>query len=400
MKTIYFVVLACLATASCNNDANDAALLAEGNSKFTAKMFAEVSNKNPRKSFVLSAFSVLTPLAQLSLAAEGNSHDELLRAIGLPNDETTKTAFRQVDSNLRSVKGVDLKMANRIYVANGYTLNKDYEEVVKQTFQSEVKNVDFTASQSTAKEINTWVEQQTNNRIKDLVDPNTLDADTRAVLVNAIYFKGTWKDQFEKKRTSENDFYLSHRKKIKVSTMYRKGDYNYGESAELNAKILELPYVGDESAFYIILPNNVVGISELLDRVKDSSSLERALNSLYEIEVEAYIPKFKIETTTNLKEILPEIGVKGIFDASKAKLNRLLTNESDLYISDAIQKAFIEINEEGAEAAAANAFIITESYTQPMIFAANRPFIFAIKVYNNIIFNGVYSPSLVEDKEE
>ncbi|KPJ11294.1 Antitrypsin [Papilio machaon] len=352
--TISVVVLVCLATASCNNDANDAALLAEGNSKFTARMFTEVAKKNPQKSFVLSAFSVLTPLAQLSLASEGSSHDELLKAIGLPNDEATKTAFTQVDSNLRSVKGIDLRMANRIYVANGYTLNKDYATVVRQTFQSEVKNVDFTASQSAAKEINTWVEQQTNNRIKDLVDPNSLDADTRAVLVNAIYFKGTWKDQFEKRLTSDNDFYLSHRKSIKVPTMYRKGDYNYGESAELNARILELPYVGDESAFYIILPNDVVGITELLDKVKDSSSLEKALSSLYEREVEAYIPKFKIETTTNLKEILPEIGVKGIFDASKANLSKLITNQNDLYVSDATQKAFIEINEEGAEAAAAN----------------------------------------------
>ncbi|XP_014363628.2 antichymotrypsin-2 isoform X1 [Papilio machaon] len=397
MKVIYFVVLVCLATASCNNDANDAALLAEGNSKFTARMFTEVAKKNPQNSFVLSAFSVLTPLAQLSLASEGSSHDELLRAIGLPNDEATKTAFTQVESYLRSVKGIDLRMANRIYVANGYTLNKDYAAVVRQTFQSEVKNVDFTASQSAAKEINTWVEQQTNNRIKDLVDPNSLDADTRAVLVNAIYFKGTWKDQFEKRLTSDNDFYLSHRKSIKVPTMYRKGDYNYGESAELNARILELPYVGDESAFYIILPNDVVGITELLDKVKDSSSLEKALSSLYEREVEAYIPKFKIETTTNLKEILPEIGVKDIFDASKANLSKLITNQNDLYISDATQKAFIEINEEGAEAAAANAFIITESYTEPMIFAANRPFVFAIKVDKTIIFNGVYSPSLVKE---
>ncbi|XP_014363629.2 antichymotrypsin-2 isoform X2 [Papilio machaon] len=395
MKVIYFVVLVCLATASCNNDANDAALLAEGNSKFTARMFTEVAKKNPQNSFVLSAFSVLTPLAQLSLASEGSSHDELLRAIGLPNDEATKTAFTQVESYLRSVKGIDLRMANRIYVANGYTLNKDYAAVVRQTFQSEVKNVDFTASQSAAKEINTWVEQQTNNRIKDLVDPNSLDADTRAVLVNAIYFKGTWKDQFEKRLTSDNDFYLSHRKSIKVPTMYRKGDYNYGESAELNARILELPYVGDESAFYIILPNDVVGITELLDKVKDSSSLEKALSSLYEREVEAYIPKFKIETTTNLKEILPEIGVKDIFDASKANLSKLITNQNDLYISDATQKAFIEINEEGAEAAAANEFGI--SYLAAIIpntvtFRADHPFVFVLKTGRNILFSGVFHP--------
>ncbi|XP_013141326.1 PREDICTED: antichymotrypsin-2-like isoform X2 [Papilio polytes] len=399
MKTFSFVVLVCLATASCENDSKDAQLLAEGNSKFTAKMFSEVAKKNPQKSFVLSAFSVLTPLAQLALASEGESHDELLRAIGLPNDETTKTAFKQEDSNLRSVKGIDLRTASRIYVANGYSLNKDYAAVVRDTFHSEVKNVDFTESQNAAKEINTWVEKQTNDRIKDLVDPNTLDESTRAVLVNAIYFKGKWKYPFEKHLTSDQDFYLSHRKKVQVPTMYNKEDYYYGESAELNARILELPYNGDESAFYIILPNDVVGINQLLEKVKDSSVLEKAFKGLYKTEVKAYIPKFKIETTTNLKETLPEIGVEGIFDASKANLNKLITNQKDLYISDAIQKAFIEINEEGAEAAAANAFIITESYTESTIFAANRPFIFAIKVNKNIIFNGVYSPSLVKEND-
>ncbi|WP_248786234.1 serpin family protein, partial [Escherichia coli] len=106
---------------------------------------------------VISAFSVLPPLAQLSLASVGESHDEILRAIGLPNDNVTKTVFPVVNSNLRSTEGVDLKMASKIYVADGFEVNDEFASVSRDVFDSELKNVDFTKNIDTANEINTWV---------------------------------------------------------------------------------------------------------------------------------------------------------------------------------------------------------------------------------------------------
>ncbi|XP_026328456.1 antichymotrypsin-2-like isoform X9 [Hyposmocoma kahamanoa] len=368
-------------------------LLREGNNQFTARMFSEVVKSNPDKSVVLSAFSVLTPLAQLSLASEGASHDELLKAIGLPNDNVTKLVFPRLNEELKSVKGVELKTASKIYVADGSELNPEFSAITKDIFNSEVKNVDFTKSTETAKEINTWVEDQTNNRIKDLVSADDLSSDTRSVLVNAIYFKGKWDSPFKKESTKDEDFHVSKDKTIKVPMMHVQGDFKYADSDELNAQLLEMPYEGGEASFIVILPKEVDGIAALVDKLKDPSALESATSKMYTFDVNVSLPKFKIETKTDLKDVLLKMDVKRVFDPQQAQLSRLLKGEGNLFVSKAIQKAFIEVNEEGAEAAAANGFVVyLTSFTQPSEFKANHPFIFVLKKGDNILFNGVYHP--------
>ncbi|XP_026328454.1 antichymotrypsin-2-like isoform X7 [Hyposmocoma kahamanoa] len=367
-------------------------LLREGNNQFTARMFSEVVKSNPDKSVVLSAFSVLTPLAQLSLASEGASHDELLKAIGLPNDNVTKLVFPRLNEELKSVKGVELKTASKIYVADGSELNPEFSAITKDIFNSEVKNVDFTKSTETAKEINTWVEDQTNNRIKDLVSADDLSSDTRSVLVNAIYFKGKWDSPFKKESTKDEDFHVSKDKTIKVPMMHVQGDFKYADSDELNAQLLEMPYEGGEASFIVILPKEVDGIAALVDKLKDPSALESATSKMYTFDVNVSLPKFKIETKTDLKDVLLKMDVKRVFDPQQAQLSRLLKGEGNLFVSKAIQKAFIEVNEEGAEAAAANEIIIMfGSALKPRVtFRADHAFIFILKAQQNILFNGVF----------
>ncbi|XP_026328453.1 antichymotrypsin-2-like isoform X6 [Hyposmocoma kahamanoa] len=370
-------------------------LLREGNNQFTARMFSEVVKSNPDKSVVLSAFSVLTPLAQLSLASEGASHDELLKAIGLPNDNVTKLVFPRLNEELKSVKGVELKTASKIYVADGSELNPEFSAITKDIFNSEVKNVDFTKSTETAKEINTWVEDQTNNRIKDLVSADDLSSDTRSVLVNAIYFKGKWDSPFKKESTKDEDFHVSKDKTIKVPMMHVQGDFKYADSDELNAQLLEMPYEGGEASFIVILPKEVDGIAALVDKLKDPSALESATSKMYTFDVNVSLPKFKIETKTDLKDVLLKMDVKRVFDPQQAQLSRLLKGEGNLFVSKAIQKAFIEVNEEGAEAAAANAFVAvlpSSLLPRPNQFKADHPFVFVLKEGENILFNGIYRP--------
>ncbi|XP_026328448.1 antichymotrypsin-2-like isoform X3 [Hyposmocoma kahamanoa] len=370
-------------------------LLREGNNQFTARMFSEVVKSNPDKSVVLSAFSVLTPLAQLSLASEGASHDELLKAIGLPNDNVTKLVFPRLNEELKSVKGVELKTASKIYVADGSELNPEFSAITKDIFNSEVKNVDFTKSTETAKEINTWVEDQTNNRIKDLVSADDLSSDTRSVLVNAIYFKGKWDSPFKKESTKDEDFHVSKDKTIKVPMMHVQGDFKYADSDELNAQLLEMPYEGGEASFIVILPKEVDGIAALVDKLKDPSALESATSKMYTFDVNVSLPKFKIETKTDLKDVLLKMDVKRVFDPQQAQLSRLLKGEGNLFVSKAIQKAFIEVNEEGAEAAAANAFVAvftSAAITRPSEFKADHPFVFVLKEGEIILFNGVHRP--------
>nr|XP_026485752.1 alaserpin-like isoform X4 [Vanessa tameamea] len=367
-------------------------ILQDGNNKFTANMFNEVVKANKEKSIVLSAYSVMPPLAQLALASVGESHDELLNAIGMPNDNVTKAAFSFANSKLRSTKGVTLQTASKIYVAQNYELNNEFAAVSRDTFGSEVKNVDFSKNTEVAAEVNAWVEDQTNHRIKDLVDPASLTSDTRALLVNAIYFKGTWKIPFQTFATKDRDFHVTKNKVVQVPTMYNKDTYSYTESIELNAQILEIPYEGDEASCVFVLPREIDGINELAEKLKDPTVLDKAMSNMREIEVEVYLPKFKIETTTDLKDILQKMDVQRLFSPKTARLDNLLKHTSNLYIDSALQKAFIEINEEGAEAAAANvfrAYIESLSEEYPKVFNANRPFYFAIKSNLMILFNGL-----------
>ncbi|XP_047527381.1 alaserpin-like isoform X1 [Vanessa atalanta] len=369
-------------------------ILQDGNNKFTAKMFNEVANANKEKSIVLSAYSVMPPLAQLALASVGESHDELLNAIGMPNDNVTKAAFSSANSKLRSTKGVTLQTASKIYVAQNYELNNEFAAVSRDTFGSEVKNVDFSKNAEVAAEVNAWVEDQTNHRIKDLVDPDALTPDTKALLVNAIYFKGTWKIPFQTYATRDKDFHVTKNKVIKVPTMYNKDTYNYTESKELNAQILEIPYEGDEASCVFVLPREVDGIDELAEKLRDPTALDKAMSNMHEIDIEVYLPKFKIETTTDLKDILQKMEIQRLFSPKNARLDNLLKHNSNLYIDSALQKAFIEINEEGAEAAAANVIgIVGASIVidpiEPPVFKADRPFYFAIRTNSMTLFNGI-----------
>ncbi|XP_012546932.2 antitrypsin isoform X5 [Bombyx mandarina] len=391
MKTIICLfTIAIAAMAAVTNLSN---VLKNGNDNFTARMFTEVVKNNPGKSVVLSAFSVLPPLAQLALASDGETHEELLKAIGFPDDDAIRTEFASKSRDLRSIKGVELKMANKVYVHDGGKLDENFAVVSRDVFNSDVQNIDFSKNTVAAKSINDWVEENTNNRIKDLVNPDSLSSATAAVLVNAIYFKGAWSSKFDERLTSDRDFYVSKDKTIKVPMMYKRGDYKYGESAALNAQLIEIPYKGDQSSLIVVLPKDKDGITQLQEALKDPKTLETAQQSMYSTEVDLYLPKFKIETETNLKDVLSNMNVNKIFN-NDAQITRLLKGES-LSVSEAIQKAFIEINEEGAEAAAANEirFGLRAGFDSGEVFYADRPFFFAMICRKVIIYEGIFKPT-------
>ncbi|XP_061377960.1 alaserpin-like [Danaus plexippus] len=386
---LFFFAITAMASEKTLNE-----MLFNSNIQFTTKMFKEVVKAKPGQSVVLSAFSVLPPLAQLALASVGESHDELLDVIEMPNDNVTKAVFSKANTVLKLVKGVTLKMASKVYVAENYALNRDFAALSQDVFGSEVENIDFSENENASKKINQWVEDETNNRIKDLVDPTSLDADTKAVLVNAIYFKGAWKTPFDKKSTTDRDFHVSKENVVKVPTMYNSDTFYYIDSEELDAQVLELKYEGEDSALYVVLPHDVDGINKLEEKLRDPSLLESVISTMSASEVEVYIPKFKIETTIDLKEILENMNVRRLFSAGEARLDNLLESVSDFYINKAKQKAFIEVNEEGAEAAAANVFDVMKSIPllpSRTVFDANRPFVFVVKGNDLSLFIGVYA---------
>lgn len=236
-------------------------------------------------------------------------------------------------------------------------------------------------------EINKWVEDRTNQKIKELIQKGDLTSLTRLVLVNAIYFKGKWKYTFNKKETKEIPFFVDEKRTSKVPMMHQVNDFNYYEDKDLQA--IELPYSGDELSMIVILPKERT-LSKL-EKNLNYTLLDKISTNMAKEKIEVYFPKFKIEKRYILNEPLIKLGMSDAFDDMLADFSGM-TGSRDLYISKVIHQSFIEVNEEGTEAAAATAVIMSGKSISlgPKIFKADHPFLFFIihKPTNTILFMG------------
>lgn len=368
-------------------------IFTKANNQFAAKFFSTKVKDISKFNLVISSFSTLSPLALLTLASEGESHDELLETIGFPNDNSIKTSFQTVQNDLQSVSKVNIKVANKMYVSTDNELDESVSALSTSAFKIEIKAVNFKKRGQTAEDINKWISKQTHGRITQIVSSQELSADIRAMIVNTIYFKGRWKTPFDKKQTALLDFYVDKVNTTKLDFMSVRGYSKYGENKQLNAKLLEMSYEGEEATFLIVLPNNIDGLQDLISKLREPSALATAVSEMSLHNVNAVIPKFKIESETDLKEILLQLNVSGLFNPSKAKLYHISKSTPPLYVSSAIQRTFIEINEDGTEAAAATKYGITflNAAIRPLTkFLVDHPFVFYVMFGQNILFSGVF----------
>lgn len=374
-----------------------AAQLRTSVNSFSRDFYNVVAQDNAQKSVVMSPLSAEIALALLSLGSGGDSLKELNTALYLPNQEFTKNSFKGAMETLNSLtkEGVTLSIANKLYVKDGpaYKLKEAYKADAIQVFKSDIQNLNFNENVKSAATINKWVEEKTHDKIKDLVSADSINGDTRLVLVNAIYFKGDWEKKFSPEATFKQDFFTSKTKSVQVDMMHKTAKFRYGELSDWNAKVLELPYKGGDLSMVIILPNEIEGLPDLEKKLADKNvnSVQKIESVLHEVEVEVSLPKFRIETTMDLKKYLPKMGIKSIFTGS-ADLSGLLENNEPLFVSEAIQKAFIEVNEEGAEAAAATVFNVLQRSGRIVRhrFKADRSFMFGILSNKQMIFAGKY----------
>jgi len=249
--------------------------------------------------------------------------------------------------------------------------------------------------------INTWVEDQTNRKIKDLIPSRSIDSRTLIILVNAIYFKGEWHQKFEKTRTVKKDFYLNDTIIEQVDMMHSmKSTFYCGEFDNLDCKALELPYKEQHMHMLLLLPNRIEGLAKL-EQYLSLSCINEISNGLRRRDAIVVMPRFKIEVKVKLQNILPQLGIRDLFLPRDADLSDMFENLSpDTNVSDVIYKAFIEVNEEGTEAAAATAMVLcpgsSHVATPPLQFIADHPFLFLIKDNKSgtILFIGRYSQSM------
>jgi serpin B len=227
-------------------------------------------------------------------------------------------------------------------------------------------------------EINDWVTDQTKGKISKLIQPGLLDSQTRLILVNAIYFKGRWASEFDKHNTINSPFSITPAHKLAVSLMNLTANFKYADVDGL--KLLELPYAGNDLAMVMILPGETDGLKTLEAQLNEAS-LDRWLAQAREQKVEVFMPKFKLAAQFNLAKNLVEMGMTDAF-SPQADFSGM-DGGRDLFISAVVHKAFVEVNEEGTEAAAATGVVIRSmAIMQPRptpVFRADHPFIFLIR---------------------
>jgi len=348
-----------------------------------------------------SPYSISSALAMTYEGARGKTAEEMAKVFYFPRDEKSRREgylFLYGEIN-RKDKKYKLSTANALWVQKDYHFLNEYIGVVKKYYGGSVKNMDFkTRAEESRKEINRWVEKETNDKIKDIIPSGAINAITRLVLTNAVYFKGEWAKQFDSKKTRDEDFTVSAGKKVKVPMMERTGDeavFPYAEDSA--AQILEMPYSGDDLSMLVLLPKN--GDMKKLENFLSVKKLQEWKGSVKKQRVDVFFPKFKFETKYFMAKDLAEMGMAEAFSGSADFSG--MTGQKDLCISRVIHQAFVEVNEEGTEAAAATAVIMKltamPSQQPPVpVFRADRPFIFIIqqKATGNMLFMGRVSNPL------
>lgn len=364
------------------------------NNQFAFDIYSQFRGESKDDNIFFSPYSISTALAMTYEGAKGKTSEEMRAVLHLPDDkEKIHSDFVNIYNELNKAdKPYKLTTANALWAQKDYKFLDKYTGNVENYYGGKVTNLDFiTETEKSRKIINDWVKAQTNNKIKDLIPQGVLGEMTRLVLTNAIYFKGTWVKQFDKKDTQDQNFKTGSGNTVKVPMMGLTSEdvkFNYTENDKL--QLLEIPYDGEELSMLILLPKESYQAS--LEESLKPEKISEWKNMLQEQRVDIYIPKFKFETKYFMAETLKKMGMPSAFSPSVADFSGI-DGTKNLYIANVIHQAFVEVNEEGIEAAAATAVVVElTSSVGPRIpvFYADHPFIFIIqeRKTGNILFLG------------
>ncbi len=356
--------------------------LVAGNTAFALDLYQR--EKGQAGNLFFSPYSISTALAMTAAGARGQTEKEMATALHftLPPPELAR-GFAQLAERFAQIekqKRVSLTVANSLWCEKKYPFNAAFLELNRKYYGAEVRPLGFAGDPAAAREtINSWIAQKTQDKIRDLLQPSQISPLTTLVLCNAIYFKGSWVTRFDSKATRPEPFFLARDKRVDVpmmSAQFKVRSYETGD-----AVLFALPYSGDDLSLAIILPNAVDGLGAL-EKELNAASLPQWLASLdaaREAKASVALPEFKLNCRLSLADDLKAMGMPSAFGSSADFSG--MSSARDLFISEVVHQAFVDVNEEGTEAAAATAVTMTKSIAleRPLVLRADHPFIFLIR---------------------
>ena len=361
----------------------DRTALVEGNTAFAFDLYHALQQTGDGNVFY-SPYSISSALAMTYAGARGETAQQMAATLHftLPQ-ERLHPAFNALDLALTSRgqgaqgQGFRLHLVNALWGQQGYAFRPEYLDTLAQNYGAGLRLVDFAHDPEAARAtINDWVRQQTEGRIAHLLPPGSIDTLTRLALTNAVYFKAAWAAPFEKQRTTEGPFHLLDGGQVTVPLMHQTASLGYAAGEGFQA--VELPYAGHELTMVILLP--APGQFERFEETLNAERVQAILPRLNYRQVELTLPRFRLESSYDLKAPLAALGMPAAFDPAQADFSGM-DGKRDLYIGAALHKAFVSVDEAGTEAAAATAATMEQLAmpTQPVKVTVDRPFIFFIR---------------------
>ena len=388
--------------------AASAAELAElvgGNTAFAFDLYQALRTKEDGN-VVYSPYSVSLALAMAYAGARGETERQMAGTLhfSLPQEQlhpAFNTLSQELDRRVQGAGGTDgrgfqLSVANALWGQEDVQFLSEFLDLLAANYGAEMRRLDFAREEKARKTINDWVNKQTEGRIEELVPPGVLDASTRLVLTNAVYFNAAWARQFDPRRTQDGVFYLLGGSSVRIPMMRQEGSFAYAEGPDYQA--VELPYDGHQIAMVILLPAQ--GQFEAFERSLDAGRVEAILGGLAERQMALTMPRFEFESGFDLGIPLAAMGMPLAFTL-QADFSGITPRER-LFISDVIHRATISVGEVGTEAAAATAGVMppSEPPTDLVTVTADRPFLFLIRDVQTgtILFMGrVVDPSALAE---
>jgi serpin B len=390
-KSLFFVVCVVLVLASVGSSTNevpdaetpaDLKQTVEGNGAFAMELFARL--KDTDGNLFLSPYSISSALAIAYGGARGNTEKQMSTTLHFLADQDTfhsaMSKLRQTFAKINAGKRIELNVANGLWTQKGYDFTPAFLGFAKEKYGAAADPVDFINDREGVRsQINLWVEHETKQKIKNALPSGGLSGNTRAVIVNAIYFKGDWANRFDASKTEQEPFWITPAESIKARMMRQNHVFRYAEQDDL--QILELPYIGYDLSMLVLLPKERDGLTEMEKRL-NGDNVAKWIKALGVRTVDVRFPKFKIDSRFSLRQTLSAMGMSDAFSQTLADFTGM-TPKRPMFIDAVDHAAIIEVDEKGTVAAAATSVSFlgcaAPSVPPPATFHADHPFVFLIR---------------------